>query len=269
MSRFINYFLFLSIAGFLFSCADRTEILENEKLPKVKDEDLMVILDSLSSQEIPFFYSKVSTEYHDSTQNVSFKTSIRMVSDSAINTLITYASLPMFNAMVTTDSIKMTNKRENCYIRESLDFFRNNFNVSFTYRNLEELILGLPLNYDTTRKYFEVHDPFSYSLCTHRKFQIKRNDRKDINELVIFYTLTEDLKNLKSTRIESPDDSSVVFIQYKSRELVDGFSMPQQVEISITTPKKNIRIEMEYKKTRVGVREEMYFVIPEDYEICK
>src|SRR5690554_4896531 len=69
------------------------------KLPKVKEELLINRLDSLSKERPEHFYTKLSSKYSDSKYNVSFKTSIRMRTDSAFHALITFARIPIYNTM--------------------------------------------------------------------------------------------------------------------------------------------------------------------------
>lgn len=263
-SRSILIFLVLSLV--LLACGNKPEHLE--KLPKVKDNDLLEALDSLSNQTFDHFYAKIGTKFQDSAQKVSFKTSIRMREDSVVNALITYASIPMINALVSKDSIKITNKREKCFEEQSLDYIKNNFGVDFTYRNLEELFLGFPLGYDSQEKYFRVKDPYAYIICSHRKKQVQRIERKDDDEVIIYYVLNKDMNQLKSMIVESPKDTTTIKVDYLNRMEVDGFQVPKDMKVVITTPRQEILIEMEYSKARIGEKEEIYFVIPEGYDNC-
>lgn len=252
---------------FLVSCSPKTaEVLE--KLPRVKDSELAFSLDSMANQHFGSFYAKISTNYEDSSQNVNFKTSIRIKEDSVVNALITYVKIPIFNTLITRDSIKLTNKREKCYSAQSLDFIKENFGVDFTYRNIEELFFGMPLAYDSTSKYFRVKDPFTYTVCSHRKKQVNRIERKDEDVVVLYYVLSPDRKDLLSTFVESPQDSTTIQIDYLNRMDANGYRVPKDVRILVMTPRNRIRIEMEYNKAEVGIDEEIYFVIPEGYEEC-
>ena len=91
MIRTINFFSLAVSMLFLFSCAKQLTDTQQEKLPRKKTVELMEVMDSLSHRKPDFFYTKISTNFSDTTRNINFKTSIRMVKDSAINTLITYA----------------------------------------------------------------------------------------------------------------------------------------------------------------------------------
>ena len=268
MIRSFKFSGLILLFGVLISCAKVLQP-DAEKYPRIKDDELQAALDSLSAIKFDHFYAKIAANYKDSSQNFSFKSSLRIRRDSIVNAVITFVTIPMFNAQLTMDSIKFTDKREKCYMAKDLSFFKEKFSVDFSYRNVEELFVGMPVGYNREEKYFLVNDPFSYTMCSHRKREIKKIDRKDMKELITYYSLTPDLKNLQSMQIESLDDSTTVFINYKVLEAVDGYMVPQLIEISIQTPKQEIKVELDYKKTRVNEREDIYFVIPEGYEICK
>ena len=261
-------FILLSI-GVLFSCSHKTTEIALVKLPKVKDSQLIEVLDSLAKVKFQNFYSKISTKVQDSTQNVSFKTSVRIKADSAINTLITFAKIPVLNALLTKDSVTITDKRSKCFVNESFDYIKENYAIDFSYKNVEDLILGLPVDYDTNERYFQINDPFNYTISSHRKKDIKKNERNHEREIITYYTLTDDLSNLKSLRIESPEDTAVIQLDYLTRELIDGYFVPADVNLYLSTPKKIINIGLEYRKTRMNEEEPIYFVIPESYERCE
>lgn len=276
MSQNIKYFItgaFLTL--FLISCSEKLVIINPEKLERRKTPELVHTLDSLFLLRPTFFYSKISTQFQDTNQNVSFKTSIRMVKDSATNALITYAAIPIFNTMLTRDSLTILNKRNKCYSKSKLSSLKDNFGYDFEYKNIEEIILGLPVAYDTNQKYFQIHDPFNYILSSHRKKEIKRNDRprpnrrNETNDIIIKYFLTADAKGLKKMEIESPDDSTQIFVEYISRELVDNYNIPKEVTVNVKTPRNNILVNLTYEKIEINQPQPLFLVIPENYEICE
>jgi hypothetical protein len=120
---FIKIAVGLSFIWALSSCAPKvgSDLMNGDKLPKIKDKELVDRLDSLSKIEPRTFYSKLDINYKDSTTDISFKTSLKIVADSAISAIITYARIPIVTAMVTKDTITVVNKREKCYTVQSLD----------------------------------------------------------------------------------------------------------------------------------------------------
>ncbi len=253
------------LVGILVACGNRDKG-DGVRLPRMKEEVLIERLDRLSSTSVEFFYSKIKTKYKDSAQSVSFKTSLRILEDSAVNLLITYARFPVVNAVISKDSMKITNKRENCYILEEVDYIKQQFGVDFTHRNIEELFLGLPVGFQSGAKYHRTKDVTNYTLCSHSKREL--DDLKQ-GELVFYYTLTEDAEFLKSTVIESPSDSTVIRIECKEREAISGHTFPMKMIVIVQRKDQEICAEMEYTKTRIDNNDGIHFVIPESYEACE
>jgi hypothetical protein len=244
-------------------------LVSGDKLPKIKDKELTDRLDSLSKIEPRTFYSKLDINYKDSTTDISFKTSLKIIADSAVSAIITYARIPIVTAMVTKDTITVVNKREKCYIIQSLDYLKNTFGVEFTYENMEELFLGKPLDYNREQKYFVEHDPYHYRISTHKKRDKKRMDRHPKEDIILNYILSNDAKSLQQTTIKSPSDSTEITVIYEQRQEVNGFNIPKVVHLHIKAKEKGIYIKMEYEKVEINEPQELIIVIPEKYEKCK
>lgn len=273
MNRYIKFVSFIGITLFLFSCAKKLTETDREKLQRKKTPELIALMDSLSKNKPDFFYTKIATSFTDTNRHISFKTSIRMVKDSAINTLITYAAFPIINSIITTDTVKIVNKKDKCYIIQSLGYIKDNFGIDFNYKNLEELILGMPVDYDTTQKYFQIHDPYNYTISSHKKREIKRLDRNDKliekEDVIVKYLLSDDLISLKGMYIESPSDSTSINVDYLTREIVDGYNIPREVFMRIKSPRNQMLIELKYDKIEINEPQPLFLVIPEGYEKCK
>lgn len=267
MNRIIQYSLCALCIAFIASCNRNTGEVVTEQ-GSVAEAELVRALDTLSKREFQSFFSKISTSYQDSSRNVSFKTSAWMVADSASNFLITYASFPIVGALVTTDSVHVTNKREKCYTKASLAFLREQFGIEFTLKNLEDILLGVPTNYDPTRTYYQVDSKNGRTLCTHGMKDIEQIKLEGSDEIVMYYKLNEDLSELAGTTVVSFTDSTEVSIVYNSREMIKDFNIPTSVTIHIVSPKQDITVDLSYTKTRLNDPENIHFIIPDSYEEC-
>lgn len=269
MSRYIKIFSFLFIILFFASCATVKKAEPTVRLEKTRRAELLEALDSISLRKPNFFYSKITTRYSDTTTEKSFKTSIRMVKDSAINLLVSYATIPIINSMITNDSLTVVNKMDKCLLLKDLSFIKESFGVDFKYANLEEIFLGLPLDYDTNQRYFKMHDPNNYVISSHKKLQIRRNERNASDDIVIQYFLNAKMTELEKMQVISPSDSTEIQVDYISHEMVDNYAIPKEVIIRVKTPRNAILIELSYDKTEINVRQPLIVVIPEGYEECK
>lgn len=282
MSKRNTSWLFLALIILLGSCARRPHQEDSVKLEKKKDHELINAVERLATIRPQTFYSKIKCHYSDTTKSIGFKTSVRILKDSAINTLITYASIPIVNALITPDSLKISNKKDKCAIRTTMRYIEDAFGVDFEYRNMEELLLGIPIAYDTTDKHFVINDPYHYIVSSHRKRKIRREIRnnraerenanrhhpdKD-NNFIIQYFLNPDLKSIKRIIVNSPEDTTEITLNYYGRDSLETYLVPQELTVTIVTPRNRIVITMNYDKTEVNQPQEIYFVIPEDYENC-
>src|SRR5690554_3849435 len=233
-----SIFSFILLVSFV-SCGTTKNVEQEEKvkLPKVSEEVLINRLDSLSKERPEHFYAKLSSNYSDSKYNVSFKTSIRMRTDSALHALITFARIPIYNTMVTPDTLTMVDKRNNCYIQEGMDYLKRTFNVDFKHANIEELILGMPIGWDKDAEYHQVKDPYNYVVSTDRRRQFRKLDAED--DLSIRYYLTNDTKHLRKVVIDSPKDTTTISIHYYGRENIDNYSIPLGGNLRVQTPRED------------------------------
>ena len=276
MYKFLNLSFFVCFLLGLQACkapALVEEVRQFEKLPKIKDKELLDRIDSLSHKEPQTFYSKLNVTYKDLSKpddqsEISLKTSIKIVSDSAVSAIITYAKIPVVTALVTQDTLSVVNKRDRCYTVASLAYLKELFGVDFSYENIEEILYGKPLDYQLSQKYFVDNDPFHYSVSTHKKRDRKKPDRKQKDDLMIQYQLTDDAKALKQTRIWSLEDTTEVNVIYLERQQINGFDLPVKVQIHIKTPNKALTLTLTYDRVEVNEPQELIIVIPDSYEKC-
>jgi hypothetical protein len=273
MTQFIKLICAIFGLFWLSSCSPKFVTETNqpiplEKLPKIKDKDLLQTMDSLALIKLQSFYSKLSVDYKDTTREISFKTSLKIVSDSAFNAIITYAKIPIVTMMITKDTLKLINRKDKCYVIQTLNYIKENFGIDFTYKNIEELFLGRPLDYKFDQKYFVINDPYRYHISSHRKREIKRFERKAKDDIIINYFLTNDAKELKKTVISSPSDTTEITVDYLSFQRHKSIRVPEKLMIQITTPRNKILVRLEYEKIEINEPQELIIVIPENYEKC-
>lgn len=252
----------------LASCSKKTTG-DQDKLPKVKPAELFHALDSLSKSRPSSFYAKMSTKYKDSTRAQSFKTTVRSKSDSLMKATITVLRIPFVHALFSNEIVQISNRNDKCYVKESVMNFSADFGVDVSLKNLEEMILGLPLGYESDRKYFIEKDPYNYVVSSHSKMQINAIQKKQKRDIVTEYFLSSDRKSLKKVVVNSYFDTTQLVIDYSGTKAAEGFNFPESAEVEITTPKGTISIDWTYSKVRINQKEDFNFVIPETYERCR
>ena len=269
MMRFFSIVVLFTLHIGFTSCAKK--IIGDVPLVKVdrkKTSELVSIIDSISKITPSTFYSKITTNYKDTNQELSFKTSVRLIKDSAVTAMITYAGIPIVNSIITKDSLQFTNKKDRCFVKTNLKLLKQEFGVDYDFKNLQELLLGQPLGYNPLQKYYQIHDPYSYIVSSHRKREIKKMERKNFDDFILKYYFTNDSLGINKMEIENNKDSTYIIVSYLSKKKIESFWIPSEVEVIITTKKNKIQIRLNYEKIEINQEQEIYFTIPENYEAC-
>lgn len=271
MSRIISFCGLIGLVWLSFSCAKSTVgelVTPLQKVERRKTSELVQAIDSISKKLPNTFYTKIATRYKDTNQQLSFKTSIRLVKDSALTALVTYAGIPLFQSLLTKDSLQYTNKRNKCFSKSTLTQLKDHFGVDFDFANVQQILLGLPLGYQSTTKYFQIHNPYTYIVSNYRKREIKKLERKNLDDFILKYYLDSTISRLQKIEIENPKDSTYITVNYINYDMEEGFSVPSELSIRIISKKNSIFVDMEYDKIEVNQPQEIIFTIPESYEIC-
>jgi len=272
MSHFPRLIIYLLLVFLVSSCAKKNlEVLMPPVIEyKIKDRLLAKTLDSLSALKPKYFYAKLKIDFKDNTTDLSFKTSLKIVSDSAVNAIVTKVGFPIANALISLDSVKILNIPEKCFVKNSWDSFRELLNIEIDYFNLENILLGRPLTDAFNQKYFVEKEQFDKQLTkTNKDSTINAPiDSLLMGELMVNYILTEDLKDISQTRIFRTLDTTEIEIKYVKRQVISGFNLPYDIIISLSRPSYNLIAHMEYEKLELNEDLEINFVIPQKYEVC-
>lgn len=274
MKRFIKLVIFIFLVFLASSCAKKNlEVFVPPVIEyKIKDRALAKTLDSLSALKPKYFYAKLKIDFKDNTTDLSFKTSLKIVSDSAVNAIVTKVGFPIANALITIDSIKILNIPGKCVIKNSWDYFRDLLNVEIDCLNLENILLGRPLTEEFNQKYFVGKEEFDSLLINNKKDSTLYLQEDSILKTELFmlsYILTDDLKDLAQTRMYRSVDSTMIQIKYNKRQVVSEYNLPYDIIISLSSPRYNLFAKLDFEKIEVNEKIEINFIIPQKYEICK
>lgn len=269
MNQVTKYLFILLTLGSLIGCSPKMvlPILPEVKVERVKTAELVASLDSLYKLQVNSFYAKVDTRYKDTSSNYSFKTSIRSIKDSAITLVATYSGFPVLGAIITPDSLKYNNKRNKCYSISNLNQLKDQFNVDFDFKILQQLLLGVPFGYSPEHKYYQIHESNVYVLCNYKKREVKKLERKSLDDFIIKYYLSTS-RDLQKIEIENPKDYNKVIITFSDRKEINGYLIPHLISVFVKTSSNNLYLDLEYERVEINEEQEIYFTIPESYEIC-
>ncbi len=257
----------LLLGLFLFiSCGikkGRTTLVTKER----STEELLQILKNDHNNEIKYLYTKIATKFKSKKYNYSFKTSVKLSRDSLLWFRISFAGIPIFDGWVDKDSITVLDKTKKEYWIEDYKFLSSFVATKVTYDNFEELALGLPIEFDTTRSYMQLKDKNYYVLSTHSQKEIDKfyKGKFDTDDLIMRYYIDPDSLRMQKILLDVPRDTATITISYPEFFYMDGIRIPKQSNLYITTPSDTVTMELKYQKTKVNEPIDFYTVIPEKY----
>lgn len=267
MKNLYNWLFFLPII-FMVACSPKTTAPVNQERPgKVSDEGIISALVALQESYPTHFYTKIDTKFQNSTNNHSFKTSLRIAKDSAINALITFAKIPIMTAHIDLDTVKIINRREKCFVQQDINFIQSNFGVNFDFYNIQEILMGRPIDFNPKEAHYILTDSKYYLVSTHSKKGAK--DVQDDNTFIINYYLNRDLKSLAKVEMYTADKSTFVEIEFINHQEVEQYTFPKDILVTIKAPKEKTTITLSYEKVEINVPREMVATIPENYVRCQ
>ncbi len=219
-------------------------------------------LDSIHNQPWHWMYGKYNTNYSEGNKKISFKTSLKCSKDSALNALISFASIPILNALATQDSLIYVNKKDRCFGKKSIASFKELLGVELSLNNIQELFLGQPIGYSPLQA---IND--SINLTGDSCYVISRIE--GVKTIEYNYVSSVKSPRLAWQRIFSPKDSTEAIIRYSNWQLNKNFYVPSDIQISIKTNERNINVFFTYDKFEFDIPQDIYIQIPSDYAPCK
>ncbi|MBX7095836.1 MAG: DUF4292 domain-containing protein [Flavobacteriales bacterium] len=267
---FSLFILIATLASFYFaSCKNSKGIIRHGKVENLSTAKL---LDSISKHcfSFEYFTTRIATDVSFGDNSKSFKTHLKIRTDSAIWMTFTVASFVGANALITTDSMKFVNKMDKEYFLGTFDYINAMFNTELDYFMLQDLLVGNLINFDPTAKYKTKEDTSYYFISTVGKRKLKKafdNERIQKKEPFIYrYWINPGSFRPARTIINDLSDTTELQVDYLEYEMSDSLLVPSLIHINASAPGKKAHIELKFSRTKVNEFTEFPFKIPEGYE---
>jgi hypothetical protein len=262
----LSFLLLLAMASCSRQWTDSGE--KPEKLPRLKEKVFIEKMDSLHEMRPKYFYSKIKVTYADEDRKVSFKSSVNIVQDSALSTILSYAAIPVFTAYLDTEKITIVNKKDKCYTGKAISEYSELWGIELSFENIQELIFGLPIGYINGDKYHVLNNPYEYVISTHKKREQKKSEKRHKSNLIYTYKLNSKANSLSSAQIYSPVDSFKIDINYAEWQEKEGRLYPKEMIVFLSGPKTSAEIKMVFNKLKINTPRKLSLIIPESYDPC-
>jgi len=224
---------------------------EQAILPPLKPS----VLDSIHSQIWRWYYGKFNVSYADSERKLSFKMSLKCSKDSATNALISFMAIPIFNTLITSDSLIYVNKKNRCFGAFPAAYLNKLLGIELSLQNLQELFLGLPIAYQPMEKVeWASNHPDTLIF-------------KQFNQhLSMEYFVTKRDTRLTQQRLILSDGRSMLvrYLEWNNGTI----NTPSLILIRIIEPGNEATIKLTVDRFELNIPQEISLEIPENYEKC-
>ena len=199
--------------------------------------------------------SRIRAVYYDGKRQQQIIVQLRM---EAQKTVWMSASMviPIAKLIVTKEGVSFYEKFQKNYFRGDFELINAPFNTSFTYDDIENLLLGKPFLDPTLGKWKQISNPQYYILIP--------QGRKSGLQPTLFFDPSTFL--LKEQRFLIPGSFQSLTVRYINHQRIQGEFIPQEIEISLSDGKELQKINLEFTRTDLPGTISFPFEIPQGYK---
>jgi hypothetical protein len=265
-----KWFRFISVVLIFFaaqSCS-KNNVKTQKKLPH---KSTSYLVEQLQENELKcdWFSAKLGVEFESDKMSDSFKIHVRLHKDSAIWISATYYSVEAARFLITPDTVKFMDRKNNKYFIGDFVYINEKFNVELDFESLQSLILGNGVDIAEFEKLKSYPANGLYHISSIGKRKQRKADKKGDDKAKTAVALTVSLspETYKVSRLILQD-----FTQHKSLKAdfekyqkLDGQLVPERIKLNIVA-EKNLDATIEYLKVTLNNPVKFSFTIPEKYE---
>ncbi|MFQ3340419.1 MAG: hypothetical protein ACI9TK_000070 [Flavobacteriaceae bacterium] len=258
MAQKSNHLVFILGIVIFFSACKTVAILPTKTPLKNVDISALVIKTKSNYPKINKLRSRIRATYDDGKRKQQIIVQLRLENKKKVwlsGTMI----IPIAKLMITPEGVSFYEKFQKNYFKGNFDLINAPFNTSFSFIDVENLLLGKPFLDPAVGRWKQISNPQFYIL-------IPQGKRSGITP-TLFYDPISFL--LKEQRILIPGTAQTLAIKYLNHSRVNGETLPQNVEISLFDGKKTQSLKLVFTRTDFPDTLNFPFEIPEGYSKIK
>jgi hypothetical protein len=211
--------------------------------------------------------AKIKTKFKSrEKQNIAFGTFVKIVKDSAIHATISIATIPVVVALITPDTLKFINKKEQKYFVGGIDYVKSLLKTDISFYEIQDLLVGNPVKLKPTDTHYlieEENEVFLSSKSKNALLSLKKSNLPSSEWLVKYWV--NELYKTGRTVVENDAEKTVIEIIQADYNKVDGQFFPNRTQAEIVTPKDSITIQLNYQRVKINTGVDFEFSIPDHY----
>ena len=244
-------------AGVFFTLSGCKSVAVLPTNTPVKNVDVTALASKIKGNypKVNRLRSRIRAVYNDGKRQQQIIVQLRM---EAQKTVWMSASMviPIAKLIVTKEGVSFYEKFQKNYFRGNFELINAPFNTSFTYDDIENLLLGKPFLDPTLGKWKQISNPQYYILIP--------QGRKSGLQPTLFFDPTTFL--LKEQRFLIPGSFQSLTVRYINHQRIQGEFIPQEIEISLSDGKELQNINLEFTRTDLPGTISFPFEIPQGYK---
>jgi len=211
--------------------------------------------------------AKIKTKFKSrEKQNIAFGTFVKIVKDSSIHATISIATIPVVVALITPDTLKFINKKEQKYFVGGIDYVKSLLKTDISFYEIQDLLVGNPVKLKPTDSHYlieEENEVFLSSKSKNALLALKKSNLPSSEWLVKYWV--NGLYKTGRTVVENDSEKTVIEIIQADYNKVDGQFFPNRTQAEIATPKDSITIQLNYQRVKINTGVVFEFSIPDHY----
>jgi hypothetical protein len=164
--------------------------------------------------------------------------------------------IPIAKLLVTKEGVSFYEKFQKNYFKGDFELINAPFNTSFSYDDIENLLLGKPFVDPSEGRWKQIANPQYYIL-------IPQGKKGGLQPTLFFDPVTF---LLKEQRILVPGSLQNITVRYTNHQRIQGDYFPQQIEVIIVDGAQRYQLDLEYTRTDLPSALSFPFEIPEGYK---
>lgn len=256
MIKRILFFGLLTV-GILFTLsACKTVAVLPTKTP-VKNVDVGALASKIKANypKVNRLRSRIRAVYDDGKRQQQLVVQLRM---EAQKTVWMSASMviPIAKILITKEGVSFYEKFQKNYFKGDFELINAPFNTSFSYDDIENLLLGKPFADPSEGRWKQIANPQYYIL-------IPQGKKGGLQPTLFFDPVTF---LLKEQRILVPGSLQNITVRYTNHQRIQGDYFPQQIEVILVDGEQRYQLDLEYTRTDLPSALSFPFEIPEGYK---
>ena len=240
----------------LMFVACKSPALPSSRTP-MKDIQVKDLTKSIAKNQLDYkkFRSRVKTTYDNGKRKQQIIINLRMEKSKSI-WMSANMIVPIAKLLVTPERFSFYEKFQKTFFEGDVSFINQQFDTSFEFKDLQNLLIGLPLT-NINRGRWET--------ISHPKFYILTPKSNKLRFRPTFFFHPNNFLLLEQ-RFMVPGTQQSLTVKYVNHQKLDGEFIPGEVQISLFNGLELTRIKLEYTRADFPDRLSIPFEIPAGYE---